>query len=595
MSARLSMRALAYAIAVVAMIDPSIRVESKAPVGVDLRGSDGRLVSSIGATGSEGVQQVRDRLEASLSGDVAFNGSADAAEVVFVGDRISAEAVPSNGPASIVMLAEQSGPNVWIAAVSEPERVLAGWVAPVSVTVHARGMAGKSTALVMTHGAIEVDRLEHKWTRDDEEFDARLTYTPPMAGVHTLKVRAVPLDIEANRDDNAVAVRIDAESRVLKVVSYDARPAWAAAFVRHALETDPAFDVTSLVRTSRGLEVRAGEAPATLTSQSLDPFDVVIVGAPEELTSGETAALAEFARRRGGAVVLLADTRPSGAYTSLIGSPGFEELLLERPVRLETGGPQVAASELAIPRVLPRGATPLASLPQGPSRAAIVAAPLGLGQVIFSGVLDAWRSRARDDDAFATFWRQQIARAAVRAPRRLEVTVQPGIAVPGDEILIRATLRPTELVSRGEEVAVPAVSAQLVDTRVESRRDDAMIRLWPSAEPGRYEGRLRAPSEGRYVVRVSTESGTIAEAPLVASDDQWAVPDAQDAAALVARATGGVAVTAKNLDSLIDHLRGLPRVATERSAHPMRSAWSAIAFVSLLSGEWMLRRARGHR
>ena len=62
-------------------------------------------------------------------------------------------------------------------------------------------------------------------------------------------------------------------------------------FVRRALEADPRFVVTSRVATSRGAPaVTAGEPPAALAAlPSLELFQTVIVGAPEELTADDAA------------------------------------------------------------------------------------------------------------------------------------------------------------------------------------------------------------------------------------------------------------------------------------------------------------------
>ena len=91
------------------------------------------------------------------------------------------------------------------------------------------------------------------------------------------------------------------------------------------------------------------------------------------------------------------------------------------------------ATEFAYPRVLPAGAEALVVLPQGSGgRAPVISMPLGAGRVIFSGVLDAWRYRGDDEDAFDTFWRSQLGREAARAPRRLEVMLHPGAATARD-------------------------------------------------------------------------------------------------------------------------------------------------------------------
>ena len=87
----------------------------------------------------------------------------------------------------------------------------------------------------------------------------------------------------------------------------------------------------------------------------------------------------------------------------------------------------------------------LASLDQGKGRRPVVLEwPDGAGRVLFSGAMDAWRFRAAADDGFGRFWRARIAEAALAAPARLEVTAQPWRAGPGEDVTLRARIRPTE-------------------------------------------------------------------------------------------------------------------------------------------------------
>jgi hypothetical protein len=335
--------------------------------------------------------------------------------------------------------------------------------------------------------------------------------------------------------------------------------------------------------------------PIALSGETLDPFDVVMVGAPEELTAAETAALDSFARRRGGTVVFIADRKPSGPYVRLTGADAFEEALVEKPVRLNTGeGPGIRASEFVYPRTLPLGSEAMATIPHGTgSRAPLISMPLGAGRIVFSGLLDAWRYRGDDGDAFGAFWRSQIGREAIRAPRRLEVTVHPELVAPGHPVRIRAAIRGTDLEASGSLVAVPWITAKSVD----DRGSQQFVRLWPTAEPGVFEGKLIAPRTGRYDVRVETGAGTSADVPVVVSDagspktvdTNLVMPGA------IARATGGVVVSQSNIDPLVIHLRGLQRGEVAAVRHPMGSPLWAVAFVALLSAEWFARRRRGLR
>ena len=374
---------------------------------------------------------------------------------------------------------------------------------------------------------------------------------------------------------------------------------------RRALEQDPSFDVSALVQASKGLEVRAGTPPSALTADALSAFEAVVIGAPEELRPSEVEALRVFARRRGGAVVLVPDRRPSGPYLDLIPSPQFDEVLIETAVELRAPGDAMArmarlrASEIAVHRAGVSGAQVLATLEEKGSRdkaarAVVLEWPDGAGRVLFSGAMDAWRYRATSDDGFARFWRARIAEGAAAAPAQVEVSVAPGVPRPGDALTIRARLRATEFEPGGpDRMELPAVRARLVGADGAAQA----IRLWPTAEQGAFEGRVEAPPAGKYDLQVSTATGaTVDQVISVVADARHpsaAAGDADRAGRLVASATGGVAVSASDLAPLERHLRSLASGEVERTVRPGRSWLLVLAFAASLSAEWTIRRRRG--
>jgi hypothetical protein len=567
-----ALRVIAVLIAVGGLIDPAWAVRRLQPLPVVIR---------IGS--SAAAASIRDRLVASLGTDFVVNTGAAPAAIVLIGSA----AVPSlrdGMPISVVDLVP-AGPNVRLVRVVPPDTVLPGQDAAIAAEFEASGLAGQSSTIDLEQDGVRLARIDHRWSRDGERFTALLSYPPPATGIQRATVVAQPIAAERTADDNAADVPVVAAARTLRVAIYEPRPSWASGFVRRALESDAAFDVASLTRSSRGIDVRAGTPPNALTAAALAPFDAVLVGAPEELRATEVEALDEYAHVRGGAVVFLPDRRPSGRYATLLPAARFEELLLEKGLRLEDGhAAGVSASELALPQRLTGGGVALASIThQGTTRAVIASWPRGPGRIVFSGALDAWRFRARDEDAFARFWTSAVANVAAASSRRLSVSVSHAIAAPDEPVAVRAVLR------RGEQLRL---EASLVDEEGRQR----FVRLWPVAEPGAFEGIVTVPA-GRYVVRVNGDGGVRAETPLIVADGVRHPPDLdQDALALLAAATGGVASTASDLGLVERHLRGL-RGSLEAPArlYPMRSVWWGLAFAAALCGEWTLARRRGAR
>ena len=597
MNARTLIRLLAYAIAIGAAIDPQIRSATSAPLAVALREPSGSLAQNLSrASAATQAAKVRARLDSAMPGALAINATAEPRAVVVVGPRLEASALPASGPVSFVLPPKEQAPTVRVVSVTSPRSVPPGWSAIVSAEVDGRGLTtGSTSAVVLESNGIEVDRLEHRWSRGDERFTARLTFAPPAAGSFGLVVRALGPASQGADARESLPVRVLAEQRRLKILAFDPRPSWASGFVRRVFEADPDFDVVARVRASRGLEVRTGTPPVTLSAEALNSFDLAIVGAPEELTSAELDALETFARRRGGTVALLADRKPSGRYVRLLGGGAFDEALVEKPIRVAAADATgLRATEFAYPRVLPPGAEALVVLPQGSGgRAPLISMPLGAGRVIFSGVLDAWRYRGDDEDAFDTFWRSQLGREAARAPRRLEVMLHPGAATPGTLVRLRAAVRATDIAENGTGLSIPAVSARVVDERGGQR----FLRLWPTFEPAVFEATFAAPQPGRYDVRVETDAGTSADSPFVVSVGDPIMDDDRTGRSpeAVAHATRGVVVTTENIDPLVERLRALSRETVPTVHHPMRLPFWAFAFGGLLAAEWLVRRRRGLR
>jgi hypothetical protein len=125
------------------------------------------------------------------------------------------------------------------------------------------------------------------------------------------------------------------------------------------------------------------------------------------------------------------------------------------------------------------------------------------------------------------------------------------------------------------------------------------IRLWPTAQPGTFEARVKAPGEGQYVVQIS-EAGVILEDVLLVANDVtrpavYQQPDDEPALGLIASATGGVAVEHDALAPLEQHLRSLATGQMNVTYRPARSAWFMVVFIALACADWTVRRRAGRR
>jgi hypothetical protein len=571
----MALRVLALAIIVVAAVDPGLAVRRTDPGAIDVR---------LGRGGADDAADVYARLAAETAGRAP--GAEPAAVVIVDPAAPDVEALPRDVPVSMVFVEPRRDASIEVVHVEQPAAVLPGQAAVVRAHLRVEGLAGKNLVVTLEQDAVVLAEAARPVAAADERLPIDVSYAPPAAGIQRMRMVAAVRDGEQTLAHAFADAAVMAQARPLRVLLFEPRPSWALTFVRHALEADPAFDIAALGRTSRGIVTRTPGAPARLVAAALERFDVVVAGAPEELTEAEVQALEAFARVRGGAVVFQPDRLPSGPYARRLPA-AFDETLLDRPVALSTGAGELRASEIAIARAWPPGVTTVAARDAGGGgQPVIVSWHMGEGRVVFSGALDGWRYRAGEGVAFERFWQSLVADLAAAAPRPLEISALPAVASPGDPVRVTARIRGGVTDSRD---MLPISAALVLEDG-----DRRFVRLWPTAGEGAFEGRLDAPGAGRHVVE-AIAGGWTAAAPLLVADGTRQ-PRGVDRAALerLARASGGLAVAGDDTGPLVAHLRAR-QTRVDAVARPMRSAWWFVAGIGALCGEWALRRRRGLR
>jgi hypothetical protein len=591
-----ALRGVALAIAVLAMIDPSEQSMRQRPPAVRIQIVESGLLGVTAGRGGirlERAESIKRRLIENLRGAIDVSDLRAPAAIVLIGDT-PPDALPvEDVPISTVLLDDDGSPNVRILNIAEPPAAPIRQATLVDAEFEAIGMRGKSSTIVLRDGPIVGAKLEHRWTRERERFRAALRYAAPSTGIRRITVGAEPLREETTAFDNFADSSLLVDDRPLRVLAFEPRPSWNATFVRRALEADHRFNVASAVRSSRGVMVRNNEAPPALTPASVDDFDVVVVGAPEELRREEVDALTTFADRRGGAVVFVPDRRPSGRYADLLPARGFEEMLVENAVTLAAGASTgVRASELLVAQRVSAAASTVAAVDRLGARAPVsLTWPRGAGRMLLWGALDAWRFRSDGDGAFSRYWQASVAELAMAAPARIAVTISPRLAVPNERVVIRAALRSTEFDANADRVVLPGIGATLSNDG--GRRQP--VRLWPTAELGVFEGHAAGSMTGTYDVEVTAATHVGRASFTVAEAVRRAPAGDADGLNLIAASTGGIAVRADNVAPLDSHLRNLGGESEPTVGRPMRSLWWLMPFAACLCAEWALRRRRGSR
>jgi hypothetical protein len=577
-----TLRTVAVAIAAAGVIDPAFAMRQPRPLRLEIVGG------SQDATG-----RLRDRLSRTFGDDAAFD-TGDAPDASIIAAPVQGRPMPrADVPVSIVTPFPPDARNIRLLAAHAPASILVGQEAIYTAQFEGIGVEGESSVIELQRDGIALASVTHRWGANREQFTAALNVVPPAPGISRVTVLARGVADEASDRDNAADLALLAIAPTLRVAIYEPRPSWATGFVRRAIEADPIFSSSSLLRSSPRRVVTAGPPLRALSARSLAPYDVVIVGAPEDLDRAAVGVLASFCEKRGGAVVFAPDRSPSGPYAALVSPSGFDNLLLEKPAAIGSDASSaIRASEFALPKRLRRGAIAVASLPGKPSQPAVVSFPRGRGRIVFSGALDAWRYRstAADERTFTRFWTGLIANLAASSRHPLSIAVEPAVAAPGDRLTVRASIAP-HLISASAGGEGPSVAASLV-----SRDGTAhFIRLWPAAEEGTFDGEVVAPAAGVYDARLSAAGNTADTAVLIADDVQHPPGYDDESLRLIARTTGGVVGDLSDTAALERHLRALPRRDEAQTVRPMRSRWWSLPFAAALCTEWLIRRRQGAR
>lgn len=583
------LRAFAVIIALAGALDPAIT--SNRTVRPDV------AIVAIDPVRDSALAQ---RVARTLAGSFTVTSApfAAAGATVVVGSQLP-EARGELATPAFAVIPDRDSPAAVIEAVRAPAWSPLGGRVPVNAKVRIiRGMSGGATVNLSADGVAVGSQAHGDVYSDDQATTFGMEFTPARPGVTALHLGAI-ISRGPRRGDSSVAdIAVDVREHKWSVLFYDPRPSWLSTFVRRAVESDDRFTVTSRVVTSKNISTDAGRPPGALDDESaLDAFDAVVVGAPDGLTDRDVGGLERFLRRRGGSVLFLLDQFAAGPWQRLADAGKWNESgsVKLTDVAEQPGMNQLKASEFAWPARLPAGAEAIAStepdseLDRSPRHPVIWRSPVGAGQLVVSGALDAWRYRDSSVSRFDAFWRNTIASAAEIAIAPVTVTIANSVVVPGEDVAVSVSVRSASL----RPLPVHATVTAALES--ESGATSVPVTLWPGDSPGELSGSFRAPATtGAYRIAV-TADGHRATVPLVvALVAAHATADASDLLAAWSVAHGGRAVAVSQLDQLAPALRAaITPIPRRERWHPFRSAWWLLPFAFALSGEWWLRRRRG--
>jgi hypothetical protein len=553
MMVRVVLRTVAVAIAAAALIDPAITSHRVRPGELTVVAMDDGAVAA--------AARVTERLSTRGATTWVYQPVADAA------------ACPSSGACVIVSTGDAPRQVTAGADLIGVVKVAADGSAdtPRITSIHAPTHASRdeaSTIGVRVSSPIERVEIFDGPTmvgavETDNTMEVEVPWVPISDGARALRVVA-----GAAHADVGVVV----SSTPVPVLFYEPQATWLGTFVRRSLGDDSRFRLRGRTRLAPMVTISRGDA-GPLTAATVEAFGVIVLSAPELVTSAEVGLLEQFVAERGGTLIALADKRPGGAVSRLL-----PQVTAER----RDPDPQSIGS-LRATEWLTFGSAPglsvLAAVDQQP---VIVARPLGRGRVIVSGALDAWRYR-QAEDGFDEFWKTLVWEGAMLAGPRLRVEAEPVLARPGAEVTILAELQSLT----GAPVSEVEAAGEVV-----CGEDRQFLRLWPGARVGTVTGRLRVDTESECVVsvRIGRDSGST---PVTFRDDLHRPATEDERLDALAAAHGLEVIGDEDMTGLIARAEALTAEREPTPLHPMRSPWWLVPFAACLGGEWWLRRRSG--
>jgi len=510
----------------------------------------------------------------------------------------------------------------------------------VRADVQAYGLKGQSATIRMTLEGHDHPVAEETLVLGDDgrRQSVDLNWVPRREGDQVLRIEAVPLDNETDRDNNRHVRLVRVRQERIRVLLADGTPRWEFRYVKGLLARDRGIALTSVLQDA-DLE-SVSDNPSTreyfpVDRDELFEYDVVILGDidPGFLSTSTQQNLRDFVRTARGGLILVAGTRFNPV--SYRGTP-IEDLVpadlstLRVPDPAESSGPwhsrltaagiestslfgsraeldRVAARVrqlpplhwlLEIPRIKP-GAVVLMECFDGSSEdrghPAVILQRYGAGSVLFHATDEIWRWRLRDGQSLhARYWLQAV-RLLGRArllgqTRTAELTAERTEYALGEPTTLRLRFFSTADVPSADES--PLIR---IEQRTGTARDVGMEPVEGSV--GVYSVTVANPGPGSYHAWVRSpgfsDAPPTADYRVVAADREFreravAIDELEQAA----RETHGLAIKvdqAGRLDRLLPTGDPVPLAVDE----PIRlwNRWELLlVFAAVLTVEWLWRR-----
>ena len=533
--------------------------------------------------------------------------------------------------------------DIEISEVGGPRQALRNATVLLDVVITHRGFGGESLPIVVEDSGRIVASATVRLSGDAESTPVRLRVPTPDPGARLLAVRVPVQPGELVPENNARRALLTVRDRREKVLYLEGEPRPELKFARRAVDGDRQLQLVTLLRSAKDKYLRLGVDDSLelvngfpTTRAQLFAYRAIVLGSIEAsfFTGDQLKMLADFVGERGGGLLLLGgrEAFADGGYvgTALadlmpvdmeVSSRSEDDRLVAvtavpTPAGLRHPALQVARTDSLVAsrwRTLPplttvnllARAKPGASVllqgrsgERGLTRPLLVSQRYGRGRVLALGAQDDWLWQmhadiAVDDSTHELLWRQMLRWLVNDVPDRVEVVTDEESG-PGDAVPLRAIVRDSGYLRRNG-VAVTAVVAGPAGAAQDVSFD------WAVDRDGEYAGSFVPVADGVQEVRVraivggDTTTSPAAYVRVAEPVEEYFGAERRDVLLeQLARETGGRSYVPQRAAEIA---RDLTYSSSGATAVRRLDLWDAplalLLLLSLLGGEWALRRARG--
>jgi uncharacterized membrane protein len=531
------------------------------------------------------------------------------------------------GTASVARVA------VW--QIEPPRRPVAGAETSVRVVLQGWGVDGRDIPVELWSEGRKLGEKRVRFSRRGDVVEAMLPLKPEKPGSYPYEIRIADPAADASAKSQPFVISVRQEGRRVLLLSNTL--GFEGKFLRRALTTDRNVRLDSYSRWQDGRWACIGEGGGAakdtldLSAAALSSRAAVVLAdvSPEALNPAQWQALADFAAKGGGLIVLggpnlLASPRAAATIGRILPVPTpaphrdgrFGVKLTDAGLRHPVFGP-LFESVKDFPAlqganfatgVAGNAQVLMETIADGQSRPLVVVKQQGSGRVavVLSDTLWRWRVAAPGWSgrlsAYDTFWGQMLDWLApdqegLQSGGRIELTADRPFYRQGDKVAVQA-----EWIGKG---AAPfkSIDATVKHPDGATRVVGLQASVWQNPDGRRvtgFRGEVEAGQTGVYQVDARAgwaggEADSSMRFAIAASPEErrGEAPDAGFLRAIAQQSNGAYFARGEGekwLGSLPEPKRQTEReIVTDVWNHPL----VAIALLGLLCAEWWFRRRRG--